>query len=161
MGWFLEIIDTHNHQQLGSIDLSDPIYWRLDHEVELALESDAAWCHRCQDFVMTERLPTIAAIEEKLKLLADESTDSRLQSKRVERWRVIREWRINRKSPPRCLVCGSMFGVVPLGEDCDKHPGNPARPISTTIGHYFEMFPTKIKAVYYDAEGNRLPNMCE
>ena len=92
----------------------------------------AAWCHKCDRFVVAEEIPSIDWL--RIELEKTQSGDSET----IQIWNFVSngqsvairiaelekriEWRNSRANPPRCLECGS-FGIVALpGGKEFRHP---------------------------------------
>jgi hypothetical protein len=169
MGWSFEILDGHNRLQLAQFDLDPPCFWQLSPDVLFPMAISAAWCHRCEDFVSIERLPTLASIEERIQRVEASHDAEQARTQKLQRWQMANEWLQNRKSPPRCLACGSVTGVVSLKDapiDVPiSHPGDPGRTILIgSVVHYSGPFQPPARdepKACYDREGNRLSQQAE
>jgi len=113
MSFVTTIYCPTNGLVLASFTMHPCYFYQLADGTELPLRVGYAWCHRCERFVEVERLYTLEEIQARIDEL-----DSLHQV-----WTAARQWRENRKSPPRCLECGSVSAmvVVPEGEDV-PHP---------------------------------------
>lgn len=112
MPFFREIRCPTNGLILATFNLND-YYYRLSNGIEYPLKHDYAWCHQCESFVECEHLESIAEIEQKL-------AESLVNQ---EYWTAILDWRRRRKTPPRCLTCGSFFAIHVLPESgAIEHP---------------------------------------
>jgi hypothetical protein len=71
------------------------------------------WCHSCEQIVETEYLPALDQIEKELRYIAGYSKEAVTPASIAASIKVRREWEnrkalaLIRKSPPRCLECGS------------------------------------------------------
>jgi len=120
----------------------DGFYYQLPNGTQFPIfKVDCAWCLQCEEFVPLEVLYPIEEIERKIQVLLDcRDRWSKIDAESVaewqersksdseppayyfkkhwhEKWVTALEWRRNRQSKPRCLVCGSMFGVKRLPVD--------------------------------------------
>lgn len=182
MGWFVHIDDAHNGLALASFDYADLYYYRLGPDERLIFEWQLGWCRRCEEFVKMEELPTLRRVDAEIEKLESCRRDrDRIDAKNhacyseayptqedtLETWLRKRRWIQDRKSPPRCLECGSVFGVVALDslpttdDNVRPHPGLPGRTIKVgAIGHCSpESLPDTRREIEYDPEGNRLASI--
>jgi hypothetical protein len=143
---------------------------------EFGLQVQYAWCHRCETFVEAELLYSVQEIEEAITYY--EASDPKkweavnvrraalfremglppprrwTRERQVATWRKALAWRLARKSPPRCLNCGSFFAVkmLPGGREV-PHPAGDGQVIVTAGNHAIGELP---REVYFTGEGNRL-----
>ncbi|MGL6074990.1 MAG: hypothetical protein ACRC8S_12595 [Fimbriiglobus sp.] len=81
----------------------------------LTVEQQPAWCPACRRFVLAERIPEMAELEDRLAAVRSSHSERRRlltalgQSPAGEAKELIRRigWRQGRVSPPRCLECGT------------------------------------------------------
>jgi hypothetical protein len=145
----------------------------------LFFDVDVAWCWGCEEFVLVERLQSEQSIQAEVERLAAcraewPALDEKIRAEWPEIERLSKEknlpllnsffhehqykmavtilaWRQSRKSPPHCLMCGSITGIRILPQDDEfEHPvGRGKLRITTGTfdlgGHY-----------YLDGEGNWL-----
>jgi hypothetical protein len=134
-----------------------------------------AWCRDCKKFRCAERLPPIEDLDREIAKCRDGIAQlhgelgkwrSRLggskdlllvelniSEEEFESLELSREWRRDRKSPPRCLRCGSTALVfLPDGEVCD-HPSGRGR-VFIEITSHLQTFAAEEE--YYTSEGLRI-----
>jgi hypothetical protein len=96
------------------------------------VETQHAFCHACRSMVDAERLPTSAELAERRAQMMESVGSKDLMTDHVvtqadvdERAGAIERWLSARRSPPRCLVCGSTEIVPhnPLAGEPFIHPG--------------------------------------
>jgi len=111
------------------------IYYHLADGTKLSILQEPAWCSACKAFVIAEVVPSVESLEEKIRGLqagdpellqtwAFVSNGAPVEERITELRRRI-EWRRSRRSPPKCLHCGSL-GSVPIpmsGEFAHPHTG--------------------------------------
>lgn len=81
------------------------------------IDRDFRWCNGCESFSAVERLPSESELQADLIKAQDELTQIRkkkadfgtirLYKKSVQEQKASIDWKKVRKSPPRCLFCGS------------------------------------------------------
>ncbi len=178
MPYTVEINLVGNNLHLASFYLPcGQYYWLLDDLTRIVFSYvQYAWCHRCERFVEVERLPTVEEVDTRISELEtnrhcwerlDEETEDRFQSlghemrselrmaEQHRTWRAAKEWITTRKSPPRCLECGSFFAIaiIPFNEEV-PHPDGRGKVIVRGGDHVnCAAFPDP---VYFDREGTRL-----
>jgi hypothetical protein len=128
------------------------------------------WCFDCDGIRDSEHLPTVERLSELLAELEANGLDERELSDKASflqieidpqreydnqlAWRrAALNWRLGRRSPPRCLVCGGTnHAPVQWSDRGCEHPG--CNGMFTTQREYHS-----VQAIYWevDAEGNRLP----
>lgn len=82
---------------------------------ELGLERRLARCHDCRGVVEADRLASLEEIDEAIQrtldreplLLEGLALISRTVDEELQELNLIRNWRLQRRSPPKCLECGS------------------------------------------------------
>ncbi len=143
----LEVISLSNRPGVGGVFYGDYAYRVLDGTEFPFFGVDVAWCCGCDDFVLAERLETIDSIQSEIEKLNSVRTKwATLDAEMLNHWaengislpsdsfknwhqtrydirKATLAWRKSRKSPPKCLTCGSVFGIriLPLHEDIE-HP---------------------------------------
>jgi hypothetical protein len=80
----------------------------LPDQSTLDLSFIAAWCRDCREVTHAEEMPSMAAIEKELT--------TSVPGWRHEELTVLKKWRTQRRSPPKCLDCGST-NIVPVTLD--------------------------------------------
>jgi hypothetical protein len=185
MPYLTDIRCPTNGQRLASFAMWWPTYhYLLDTGVEFPLDVAYAWCHQCEHFVECERLYSLEEIEDQLatrgssrdqwaqidaewaeRYSRDVPPDiqtklpkSLTQSALHAMWSAALEWRKNRRSPPRCLECGSFFAIHVLPESGSvRHPGGSCLvELSCTTHASVDGFPDHI---FYNAEGQRIAQL--
>lgn len=106
----------------------------------LPVDQQPAWCPACLCFVLAERLPEVAELERSLAAVLGGERKQQLdvlgRSVEQEASELTRRiaWRRGRRSPPRCLHCGS-DDVTPLPIANDfSHPATGERVVVTSSG---------------------------
>ena len=144
-------------------------YYRLGDGSELELYSEPVWCHRCGGVAHGEDLGTVERIDrwvadlERLAaeirrettrppLPAPDAPGDRHQRARIAELMLRRAWRASRRSPPRCIFCGTT--EITLLEH-----GKPVRAgrqsfvvLEVVIGHCGRLD----NGWYFTAEGERI-----
>ena len=118
-------------------------YYRLADGAEIELYSGPVWCERCAEATHGEEIESVQQIDRRIadleRLAAEirremtrpplptpDAPGDRDQQEQIAELRLRREWRSRRRSPPKCLICGST-AIVPLGH------GNPIRITGGTV----------------------------
>lgn len=157
MPYITDILCATNGVRLASFLNWSRYLYRLDDGVELPFTTDYAWCHRCERFVECERLYSVDEIQRHIDdLIATKATwgeeDAHLSDKYAQlgislpnglereacykRWVAALGWRQERKSPPRCLECGSFFAIKVLPDSGEfPHPAGNGTVILACGGH--------------------------
>ena len=115
--------------------------YRLPDGSTLAVDQQPAWCPTCGQFVLAERLPELAELEEMLAAVRGQEPEAlrRLavfgrsaEDKVAELTRRI-AWRCGRRSPARCLHCGSdrAFAIPAGGEFAHPSTGERVAVVSS------------------------------
>ena len=163
-----------NGHMLKGFEEEPNYYYRLRDGRDVPLPIRCGWCSRCEGFVEIERLYTDQDIHQKLgdldamrndwakidaeaieraKRLGKVVANVQTRLMRFEAWQSALAWRKNRKSPPRCLKCGSFFAVTVLPEwEEVPHPGGSGAIIVTYDGT-LGITPVDRPPVYFDSEG--------
>lgn len=176
MNWIHVKRPTNNHV-ITKFEQYHNYHYRFPDGCELCLEVQYAWCHQCEQFVEAERLYTQQQIQQQInnlsavrhawsqtdsvaierwKYLEYPLSDFRTSSQAYEGWKTALTWCKQRKSPPRCLECGSFTAVVmlPYGEEI-AHPFGEGVIIVTgddTLGGGIGGY---LPPVFFDEEGIR------
>ena len=144
-------------------------YYRLEDGREIELHSDPVWCTRCGTVTHGERLEPVAEID---KRIAD------LERLAAEYWRDIarpplptpdapgdaheraqiaelvsrRAWRTRRRSPPRCLLCGTTrITALEFQKPVRAGAGTVVLDVTGFCSTDFNMW-------YFTPEGERIPH---
>jgi hypothetical protein len=113
MAWFTEFrVDDETEPYM--ICFFSTLNYRLPDKSLLRIEQEAAWCEGCHSFGIAEVIPSIEELNARLqelqtptqKLLFIFRTQEAIGSA-IDELRTRLRWRASRKSPARCLVCGS------------------------------------------------------
>lgn len=139
MGFLFVAVDERG-KKIGAVSLGhhERLYV-LDGQAEAPVIDQAAWCWWCGTVVEAEDVPPLADVETKLRDL--ERGEQRWRqdvarrrpgqapspnpiASQIEFWSLVRRWRLVRRSPSKCLRCGST-DIVPIGSPSDgvPHPG--------------------------------------
>jgi hypothetical protein len=132
--------------------LSGDLRYHLSDGTEFAFFGiDVVWCQRCEEFSSVEQLPTAESIRARMTYEENPPND-------LAELRTILDWRSSRKSPRKCLQCGSQFGfkVLPLNQELD-HPLGRGRIIVVKGFSDIVLGGPVPEPDLFDAEGNRLP----
>jgi hypothetical protein len=124
------------------------------------------WCRKCKDFTDGEVIESLEEIGQQIADLRDPTSelfrlyqDSASGSIGVVGIHLItelekrRHWRESRKSPPKCLGCGST-GIIPLPDEQQM--------VNPTGSGWIEVTVTGLSSTlfmnrYYTPEGDRIP----
>jgi hypothetical protein len=141
-------------------------YYDLGDGSHLNVSSRPVWCHLCDSFTDGESIEGLEEIDRQIADLRDPTSelfrfyqDSGTDSIGVDGIRLItglekrRRWRVCRKAPPKCLVCGSEeIVLLPEGQKV-SNPTGPGWIDVTVTGHCSTAFNNR----YYTPEGDRIP----
>jgi hypothetical protein len=136
--------------------------YRLADGSKLHVVQRVAWCRTCRRFVLAEEVPSTETLQEEIDLYRSGDRE------RLERWAFISngapvalriaeltryvEWRLGRKSPPRCLECGWVeLSPVPMDREF-PHPETGERVIVGVNG----FADTPSQPAEFSPEGERL-----
>jgi hypothetical protein len=115
--------------------------YRLPDGSLLFVRQTDCWCAKCHGFEVAEDIPNCIELETDLRRLANGDEDERLwirygtpTKELFDDLRRRIEWRRTRRSPPKCLHCGSTnIVVVPEGDEF-AYPKNGERVVKIAIG---------------------------
>jgi hypothetical protein len=116
-------------EHAGTVTLGPSLYhYELTDGSTLCLFHRQMWCTQCATIVNAEVLPDSAEIQGQLDVaIAGEANGPRDESRErvVEVLARALQWRVQRESPPRCLVCGTsrIASLEADGVDAAVHPG--------------------------------------
>jgi hypothetical protein len=118
------------------------VYYRLDDGAPFPCIDQPAWCFDCNAVRAAERLPEMDRLAALVHDLEEFGLDDKakedaqrarqdegsLLREKLQLWHAALRWRTARRSPPRCLECGSVSikPLVPNPEDSldsFEHPG--------------------------------------
>lgn len=132
-------------------------HYKFEDGSQINVISRLVWCHRCGEFTDGESIESLDEID---RLLADLHSPSLVFSQMlydrlgaIERMEERRRWLSGRRSPPKCLRCGSTeIIVLPEGERAEN-PSGPGWIKITVTGHCDTEFSNR----FYTPEGDRIP----
>jgi len=182
------IIDAESKQGLKGFSHYDSYFWRINPEERIPLTWEVAWCHCCEDFVEAEKLPDLSQVITMIAELEATRDDwNQIEAEQfaheLEFWKELgsnrtklphtlptravalkyccnlRKMLESRRSPPRCLLCGSMFGVkfFPISDEyATPHPADQSRTIQIEPDCALVSYRCLPREIEYDIEGNRL-----
>ncbi len=141
-------------------------YYELRDGSQIGVRSSPVWCRRCNDFTHGEAIEALEEIDQQIADLRDPTSelfrfyqDSASGSIGVVGIHLItelekrRRWRESRKSPPKCLGCGSTeIVLLPHGQKA-TNPTGPGWIEVTVTG----LCSTPFLNRYYTPEGDRIP----
>jgi len=176
MPFITEIRCPTNGLLFASFQMWNAFYYRLGNGIEFPLDVGYAWCHRCERFVECERLYSIDEIKTRIDdLLATKSDWHEDDARAAERfadsghdlpcnlkqaalyksWVAALAWRRNRRTPPRCLECGSFSAIkiLPESEEVPHPAGN--CPIVVGSGGHASVAGLR-DLVFFNAEGLKI-----
>jgi hypothetical protein len=116
--------------------------YRLPDGSTLWVEQQPAWCPSCGHFVLAERLPDVVELKESLAAVQAGEPEKvrqlaflgRSPDEQVAELTRRIAWRRVRRSPPRCLYCGSdRVLALPPGNEF-SHPATGERVIVASSG---------------------------
>jgi hypothetical protein len=141
-------------------------HYELADGTHIDLRSSPVWCRQCNGFTDGESIEALEEIDRQIADLRDPTSElyrfcypGGEGSIRVDVIRLItklakrRRWRERRKSPPKCLGCGTSE-IVLLPERLKvTNPTGPGWIEVTVTGHCSTSFNNR----YYTPEGDRIP----
>jgi hypothetical protein len=103
------------------------------------LEATPGWCRRCGGVADVERVEPVAEIERELAELRDPGSERyrafrRVRAKLIAGLERRRLWRAGRRSPARCLSCGSADVVAFPMNEAVPHPAGDGTVEARCIG---------------------------
>jgi hypothetical protein len=124
------------------------VEYRLGDGSTLHIDQQPAWCRRCREFLIAERIPSIDELEQTIAeletgkgpfiefwelMFLDEKTDENIE-REIAEYRKTTSWRRSRISAPRSLSCGSVeIDPIPL-DGAFVHPETGERFIASGQG---------------------------
>jgi hypothetical protein len=151
----LEVRRPSNGHVLASFPIYSDRRYRLPSGDEIRVGNDYGWCRSCRNFSAIERLWTQTEIEnnrDNLLLVAQSLTEAEVETKR----RNAINWLRDRRTPVRCLTCGSIFGFTTITPGVEQpHPDGDGLVVLTSDGALGGGPPTSIPE-YYAPDGTRL-----
>ena len=152
---WIQVTRPTNHHVLARFSLFTDYRYQLLPNTHIKVGVDYAWCRGCDAFAESERIWTTREIETNhnnlLLLSRDDPTEHRKQLNGL-----ANDWLLNRISPPKCLACGSSFGITKVETGLiTAHPNGDGM---ITIGSDDTLGggPPIACPVYFDPDGNRL-----
>ena len=124
MAWFTEFrVDDETEPYM--ICFFSTLNYRLPDKSLLGIEQEVVWCEGCRSFGSAEVIPTIEQLDTRnqelqtptQKLLFLFGSEKAINGA-IDELRIRLRWRAGRRSPARCLACGST-SITPVcfGED--------------------------------------------
>src|SRR5947207_1283413 len=114
-------------------------YYEFSETDRLDLHSSPVWCHRCSKITHGEDLSTLENIDKQIRDLHDPSSKLYRMTRhgildeigkgeeflevQLDELEPRRRWRVSRKSPPKCIHCGSIEIVECQWENQYQIPG--------------------------------------
>jgi hypothetical protein len=122
---------------------------------EIRVANGYGWCRSCKSFSAIERIWTQEEIEnntDNLLLVTQSSTKHEVEAKR----RNAMNWLHCRRTPARCLTCGSIFGFTTITFGVvEPHPDGDGLVVLTGDGTLGGL-PPNPKPEYYAPDGTAL-----
>ena len=140
-------------------------YYRLADGSEITLCSGPVWCAACAKVTHGEQIESIQEIDRRIRdlerlaaeirremsrppLPAPDAPGDRHQQEQIAELKLRRDWRRQRRSPPKCLACGST-DITPLDH------GKPVRISGGRVRcDCIGMCSTDFNMCYYSPEGD-------
>jgi hypothetical protein len=153
-------------QSVSTLTLRDYV---LENSERIPCGAKLGWCDTCKSLVAMERIYPLQVMVKVLTDLEDSDPNDEMNIEAARLYHVTPEehlaeridtvrkdvaWRRNRKSPPRCLECGSIE-VAPVEDEPERvaefeHPGCGGLFRHQTTYHFIEA-----AVQLYSAEGER------
>jgi hypothetical protein len=145
-------------------------YYEFSKSDRLDLHSVPVWCHRCGKITHGEELSTIDDIDKQIRDLNDPSSElyrmtrhgvldellgkgDEFLHEQIAELQRRRRWREERKSPPKCIHCGTtQIVALPMGVPV-PNPGGPGQIQVDCVG----MCSTNFNEWFFTPEGDRIP----
>jgi hypothetical protein len=144
-------------------------YYEFDDGSHIDVRSGPVWCRRCNGFTDGESIEGLDEIERQLADLDDPASElyrftedtsptadgrPRLRPLVTELLTKRRRWREGRRSPPKCLQCGSAeIVVLPCEGERVRNPAGTGWVEVTITG----LCSTSFNNRFYTPEGDRIP----
>tara|TARA_R110002049_G_scaffold133887_2_gene293272 strand:+ start:177 stop:740 length:564 start_codon:yes stop_codon:yes gene_type:complete len=147
-------------------------YYEFGDGTNIGLRPTIAWCCRCSDFIDAEWIPSLDQIKNELRELTDPSSRrassftsteppfdkspfierrARLYAEAKDEASRRIQWRADRVSPPKCLICGSTEIHFPGDDQTVEIPGH-----GTATVNWTGMCSTDFCNWFYTPEGDRI-----
>jgi len=143
-------------------------YYEFSESDRLEFDAGPVWCHRCGTITHGESLSTIEEIDQQIRDLGDPSSElfsmtqnsllaemghgEEFRREQITELQRRRRWRESRKSPPRCIQCGTTEILpLPLGVPVPNPLGKGEIQIDC-IG----IFSTDFTGWFFTPEGDRI-----
>jgi hypothetical protein len=169
---FIHVIEDESSTLLAELVTTHDCY-ELPDRSQCFISTDAAWCHRCGQFTLVEKIVAPDEMEASARefyehrernpllppdMFPTDQTHGVNLSVLNGLLHVAAQWRLalaTRTSPPRCLECGGVeFVALPETDDWSVHPADPAKRVRGRINCHASMCePGRL----YDTEGRRIP----
>jgi hypothetical protein len=152
------------------------VYYELADGSAIDVTTRIAWCRKCREFTDGELIESPDEIRQQIKALrtpesaaykfaewnnqqiqaATGKTDSNWRESNIAALESRLKWRLERNSPPKCLVCGSTDIVFPLSKDETVSEIN-IPDIGTVRVESAGISSTEFANWFYTPEGDRIP----
>jgi len=153
MTW-IQVTRPTNQRVLARFELFTGYQYRLCSGNCIKVGIDYAWCSKCDAFVEAEMLWEPHQIDSNYQNLLLSHGDSPEQRERSRA--IALEWRENRISHPKCLSCGSMFGITKIkSHTVTEHPNGDGTIIISSDGTLGGCLPDP-RVIYFDPDGRRI-----
>jgi hypothetical protein len=145
-------------------------YYEFADGSHLDIYAEPVWCNRCHRVTHGEAIPTIEALDQRLADLDSpvSGADSllppaleppgfreNLRREAINEAQRRREWRLTRRSPPKCIHCGSEEIIALPDSQPVTVPTDPT-PI-TIVLRVTGMCSTNFNEWFFTPEGDRIP----
>jgi hypothetical protein len=151
----LQVRRASNGHVLASFPIFSDRRYRLPSGDEIRVATSYGWCRSCRRFSAIERIWTQGEIEsnkDNLLMATQPFTEHEIETKR----RNALNWLHGRRTPARCLTCGSMFGLTTITIGVEQpHPDGDGLVVLTSDGTLGGPPPTP-KPEYYAPDGTAL-----
>jgi hypothetical protein len=145
-------------------------YYEFSESDRLDLHSEPGWCHHCGKVTHIENLSTVDELDKQIRDLNDPSSElyrmtrhgvldellgkgDKFLNDRIAEIQRRRRWREERKSPPKCIHCGTTEIVeLPIGMPVPVPHGEGQVQIDC-VG----MCSTNFNEWFFTPEGDRIP----
>ena len=144
-------------------------YYEFTGSDRLDLHSVPAWCHRCSNITHGEDLSTVEEIDKQIRDFDDPASDlyrlaqntllselghgDEFRRERIAELQRRKHWRQARRSPPKCIRCGTTeIVLLPIGVRVPNPAGDGEIQVDC-VG----MCSTSFNEWFFTPEGDRIP----